>query len=1020
MSKGSKHQSLINNREVRVFISSTFRDMFAEREELAKFTFPELRKRCRERQVEFTEVDLRWGISDEQKAEGNVLSICLAEIERCRPYFIGVLGGRYGWVPDDIDEDIEEMQPWLKEYKENSVTELEILHGVLKNPAMEKQSFFYFRDPKISKQVEEKLAKEADYQIEPTASHVKLKLLKEQIVAHEKNYPVPVRKDFSATKTFGKMVLEDLWEVIDNNFPEKDIPSLLEREQMRHEAFVQSRARVYIGRDEYFKRLDDHVESSDSPLVILGESGSGKSALIANWANTYRDNHPDDFLLMHFIGASPYSADWAAMLRRIMGEFKQKFNIQQDIPDKPDELKSAFANWLHMAAAKDRIILIFDALNQLEDRDGAPDLVWLPPVIPSNVRLILSTLPGRPLEDLKNRDWPVFTVQPLDHEERKQFIGQYLAQYAKTLSSDRVVRITTVEPATNPLYLQALLEELRLFGQHEELDERINYYLEAQSVSTLYGKILKRYEDDFERDRPGLVKDAMSMLWASRHGLSEHELLDMLGVKGQPLERAVWTPLYLGTEHSLMSCSGLITFGHDYFREAVHDRFLAKTNAEKLEHQQLVDYFAASVLDSRKVDELPWQLMRTEAWSELAELLQDLLFLDMAWKGGYFELEMLWSEIELHSEITARKTYEQFLETPGELQDQCLQIARLLRDFAYQKEHLNAPLRFCDYLIQREQTKGNTNILRRALAEKEVLLFGLGEFQTNLQAARELEVLARESGDQHILQLALDAQGCCLEKLGDINNALERHTLAEEVCRSSNNQVGLQCVLGNKATLLINQSRFSEAMPLLIEAEAICRSIGHVDGMIASMLKRSILLATLESKSQKLTVSLQLLDEVESMSRSYNRTASLIEALEIKSQYLLHNGSADANKGNYGRAVEIFRQQERVCRDLQAYRKMTNVDLRGAANLIACEINYAVSLTQNKGDENEILSLIDEAQKVAKRYSLRSELSQVEHMAHIIRQHLTYRKELAAWSALPGWKRKFTGKPKAPEEQFVL
>lgn len=48
-------------RTVRVFISSTFRDMHAEREQLVKYTFPELRRRCRERPVEVVEVDFRWG-----------------------------------------------------------------------------------------------------------------------------------------------------------------------------------------------------------------------------------------------------------------------------------------------------------------------------------------------------------------------------------------------------------------------------------------------------------------------------------------------------------------------------------------------------------------------------------------------------------------------------------------------------------------------------------------------------------------------------------------------------------------------------------------------------------------------------------------------------------------------------------------------------------------------------------------------------------------------------------------------
>ena len=92
-------------------------------------------------------------------------------------------------------------------------------------------------------------------------------------------------------------------------------------------------------------------------------------------------------MLLHFIGASPYSADWAAMLRPILGEFNRRLDLKVKIPDKPDALRLTFANALHMAAAKGKVVLVLDALNQLEDRDGAPDLVWLPPAIPANVRL---------------------------------------------------------------------------------------------------------------------------------------------------------------------------------------------------------------------------------------------------------------------------------------------------------------------------------------------------------------------------------------------------------------------------------------------------------------------------------------------------------------------------------------------------------------------------------------------------------------------------------------------------------
>ena len=134
-------------RVVRVFISSTFRDMQEEREELVKHIFPQIRKMCEQRGVTWVEVDLRWGITEEQANRGEVLPICLAEIERCRPYFIGLLGQRYGWVPEQISDELVNQQRWLAEHRERSVTELEILHGVLNNPEMANRACFYFRNP---------------------------------------------------------------------------------------------------------------------------------------------------------------------------------------------------------------------------------------------------------------------------------------------------------------------------------------------------------------------------------------------------------------------------------------------------------------------------------------------------------------------------------------------------------------------------------------------------------------------------------------------------------------------------------------------------------------------------------------------------------------------------------------------------------------------------------------------------------------------------------------------------------
>lgn len=64
---------------VRVFISSTFRDMNAERDHLVTVVFPELCKRVERLGIEFFDVDLRWGVPAKD-ANGETANSC----EYCR------------------------------------------------------------------------------------------------------------------------------------------------------------------------------------------------------------------------------------------------------------------------------------------------------------------------------------------------------------------------------------------------------------------------------------------------------------------------------------------------------------------------------------------------------------------------------------------------------------------------------------------------------------------------------------------------------------------------------------------------------------------------------------------------------------------------------------------------------------------------------------------------------------------------------------------------------------------------
>jgi len=102
------------------------------------------------------------------------------------------------------------------------------------------------------------------------------------------------------------------------------------------------------------------------------------------------------------------------------------------------------------------------------------------------------------------------------------------------------------QPQTaNPLYLQVILEELRIFGEFEKLETHLEGYLQTKTIPALYEKMLARLEADYQPETyPNLVENALSLLWAARQGLEENELLAILNIKA----KATWSPLYFALQ----------------------------------------------------------------------------------------------------------------------------------------------------------------------------------------------------------------------------------------------------------------------------------------------------------------------------------------------------------------------------------------------------------------------------------------------------------------------------------------
>lgn len=328
------------SRVIRVFLSSTFRDFGEERDLLVKKVFPLLRRLCRERQVDLVDIDLRWGITEEEIEQGKVLPICLAEIKRARPYFICFLGERYGWVPEEGEYDpaLIAREPWLAEHRGGkSVTELEVLHGVLNNPEMTNRAFFYLRDPKYSQ------AKGEDYAAESPEHAEKLKRLKERV--RESDFEVI--DNYADPETLAEHVRKDLSDLIESEYPLEEPPNALTLERMRHEAYGTDLRRLFLGREENFDALDSALldaEDPSRPILVWGEPGSGKSALLSNWMAHWQTNHPDDYIVYRSMNRDPHYADNPfALAATIAAE------LIRELDDITDDAAMQWSEWASLA-----------------------------------------------------------------------------------------------------------------------------------------------------------------------------------------------------------------------------------------------------------------------------------------------------------------------------------------------------------------------------------------------------------------------------------------------------------------------------------------------------------------------------------------------------------------------------------------------------------------------------------------------------------------------------------------------
>ncbi|XP_062994042.1 telomerase protein component 1 isoform X2 [Elgaria multicarinata webbii] len=550
-------------RSVRVFVSSTFRDMHGERDLLIRSVFPELRARAAQFCLAIEDIDLRWGITEFESQSNKQIELCLSEVSKSQ-LFIGVLGKRYGSIPKEYSLPDEPQFEWVKSYPAGrSITEMEIFQFLEggNDPTTRSRAFFYLREPEFESFVPDMW--KADFLPESEEAKDRLADLKERLcdyeglasleryacrwggVAHGRPY-------VAGLEYFGTRILEDVWECLRRQFIEvtaensKGDGAMLtddseeQEEKVLQESFQELQQKRFCAR----KKLLDTTAAQlygGRLYVVSGEPGQGKTVFLAALAQALRTKAPPRgdgpahvyHIVAHFTRARPNQAEAQVVLGHLCALLRKLLEKPPPPPRSYRGLVGQFEFLLHAVAQalkpRQSLVVLIDGADFIHAANEQLVSDWLPEQLPQRVSLVLSVSEDSALlGSLKRRkDAVAIPLGPLDPPDRVAIVRKDLALYGKKLEEtafNNQMRLVLLKRGSQqPLYLTLLTQDLRLFAQYEKLSERIQKL--PVSLPLLLQHLLGCLEQDHGLE---LVSVALAALWASREGLTERDLYSIL------------------------------------------------------------------------------------------------------------------------------------------------------------------------------------------------------------------------------------------------------------------------------------------------------------------------------------------------------------------------------------------------------------------------------------------------------------------------------------------------------------
>ena len=676
---------------VKIFISSTFSDMHAERDYLVEYVFPQLREWCEKRRLYLIDIDLRWGVSRADSTANNTIRVCLERIDECRPFFLCFLGQRRGSILKNSEEALDEY-PELREIGDKySATELEVEHALLapmlrivrdkkgrpgetaeeRKIRQEKarRALFFLRDnPFVNADLSD-LQKEiytnagSDDPQEAETKHQAFRELVrescENVTAYQccfdrekttpelrgykaDDYPSLCAEEGRLTNFTAEgeplcdVILRQLKEMILKEYPDRkdEAADALLSEDETHSLIKARYTQFYFNRKDDFADLDKYLMSESSSVFLLSaQSGAGKSTLLANFADKVSCDEKTGYrIIMRFCGVTRNSISFLDVLRSVFES--------QDIllPPENGDFLTGLDGYFAALSEKGKTLIILDDVTRTAE--GVSALKLLPQTLPRNIRLIASVRETqdtlRFIEAIGSAlHATVRHIKEFDKEDKDLLIKAFLDNNLKALDKTHIEYLCALKYTDNTLYLNVILRELRTFGSTSKLRSEIELFGKTpeDAFSHLLDRLAQRINDCFYEQRS--ASDYLfGLLCFARAGIKKSDLRTLMTKKyGTGSEECLEYILRCPRDY----LSGVIYTSSEIKIDFLYDSFKRAAQARYGSDEAALRNALAEVFEFSDPEECSFQLRMAGNADRLTELYSDPAFLTRFCKksGGW-------------------------------------------------------------------------------------------------------------------------------------------------------------------------------------------------------------------------------------------------------------------------------------------------------------------------------------------------------------------------------------------------